>query len=740
VIGTRISHYEIVEKLGEGGMGVVYKAEDTRLDRPVALKFLPNHLLGDQEVRRRFEREAKASAALSHSNVCTVHEIDEADGKTFIAMELIEGESLDKKIENGPLKLEEALDIAQQIAKGLEAAHKKGVVHRDIKPQNIMVGDDGHVTIMDFGLAQLTQASLLTRPDQTMGTTFYMSPEQTEGSGTDHRTDIWSLGIVLHEMIAGQRPFKGDYDKAVMYSILNEDAEPLTAVRSGVPMKLEWLVNKCLAKQPSERYQRAAEMIVDLEAMSKKLESAIATQAVKAGGSIAGPLARYRVIEGMEEPDGTIKYVAEDVELEGPVAIRVLPQSSAEQIERVQRRKQNLLLGATAGPYFWACSPLSTLWLPRLRSLKLLCDASRYRPRGPQSVPLFHPTGGTSRIFQDPLVSASCGCTISIRTGHERSSSRELSTGECSGRPTVSFWVSGGALTTLVQSTGSRWSAWTPDGESLIFPLDDTLYSVSARGGKPDLWFKAADGDVPVIHPSFFPAAEGTGRLLGTENRDGTFYVIVLDRASGHRLTLASGFRPVYDSSGYVVYQSLEPEGIWAVPFSVDTMKPMGEAFPIAEGAETPSVALDGTMVYAERPIDSGLRRLVWRARNGSLLGTIGQPQDFLASPSLSPDGRRVAVSGADSAGAQRDVWIHDVDRPVKTNFTAGWATRRFTFPIWSPQGDQIAFYSQVTRSLDVQRADGSTESFRLLENVERYSHLSDWSPDEETLWSAYGK
>ena len=230
MVGSSISHYKILEKLGEGGMGVVYKAEDTKLGRPVALKFLPSHLLGDTEVRKRFEREAKASAALSHANVCTVHEIDEADGQTFIAMEFIEGESLDKRIEKGPLKLDEALDIAQQIAQGLDAAHEKGVVHRDIKPQNVMVDSKGHVTIMDFGLAQLTQASLLTRPDQTMGTTFYMSPEQTEGSGTDRRTDIWSLGVVLYEMVTGQRPFKGDYDKAVMYSILNEAPEPPTAL------------------------------------------------------------------------------------------------------------------------------------------------------------------------------------------------------------------------------------------------------------------------------------------------------------------------------------------------------------------------------------------------------------------------------------------------------------------------------------------------------------------------------
>ena len=247
-------------------MGVVYRAQDTKLERPVALKFLPAHLLGNEEVRKRFEREAKASAALAHPNVCRVYEIDEADGKTFLAMELVEGESLDQKIARGPLKLEDALSIAQQVAKGLEAAHKRGVVHRDVKPENIMVGEDGHVTIMDFGLAQLTEASRLTKMDETLGTVAYMSPEQTEGAGTDHRTDIWSLGVVVYEMITGQQPFKGDYDKAVMYSILNEQPEPVTALRTGVGMEPERIVGKCLAKAPSDRYQSAADLIVDLRA------------------------------------------------------------------------------------------------------------------------------------------------------------------------------------------------------------------------------------------------------------------------------------------------------------------------------------------------------------------------------------------------------------------------------------------------------------------------------------------
>ena len=271
--GTTISHYKILDKLGEGGMGVVYKAKDLRLKREVALKFLPSHLLGDGDIRARFEREAQAAAALHHPNICPVHEIDAVDDKSFISMAFIEGEPLDKKIAQGPLRIEEALDIAQQVAKGLEAAHKRAIVHRDIKPENIIVDDMGHVTIMDFGLAQLTEASRLTKTDQTMGTVFYMSPEQTEGSGTDHRADIWSLGVVLYEMVTGQRPFKGDYDKAVMYSILHEGHQPITAIRAGIPMELEVFVGKCLQKEAANRYASAGELAVDLATLADGLKS-----------------------------------------------------------------------------------------------------------------------------------------------------------------------------------------------------------------------------------------------------------------------------------------------------------------------------------------------------------------------------------------------------------------------------------------------------------------------------------
>ncbi len=273
MVGQTISHYRITAKLGEGGMGVVYKAEDMKLGRPVALKFLAAHLLKDEEANKRFHREAKAAASVHHPNVCPVYEIGEEEGQTFLAMAFIEGDSLDKKIEQGPLKILEALDIAQQIANGLEAAHEKGVVHRDIKPGNVMVDEKGHVTVMDFGLALLTEGSKLTKFDTTLGTFAYMSPEQAEGAEVDHRTDIWALGCVLYEMVCGQRPFKGLYDQALVYEILNEEHEPITGVRAGVPMELEVYVAKCLSKDREERYKDAGDLVVDLKSLHKKMES-----------------------------------------------------------------------------------------------------------------------------------------------------------------------------------------------------------------------------------------------------------------------------------------------------------------------------------------------------------------------------------------------------------------------------------------------------------------------------------
>jgi serine/threonine protein kinase/tetratricopeptide (TPR) repeat protein len=271
MIGKTISHYTILEELGRGGMGVVYLAEDTKLRRSVALKFLTPQALGTEDEKTRFIHEAQAAAALNHPNICTVYEIDEAEGRSFIAMEYVEGRSLKDIIASGPMKLEEAQGIAMQIAGALHAAHQKQIVHRDIKPANIMITDEGRVKIMDFGLAKSPGRTQLTREGTTLGTVAYMSPEQSRGEAVDSRTDIWSLGVMLYEMVTGQRPFKGEYEQAVIYSIMSEAPEPVTALRTGVPVELERIAHKAMAKKASDRYQHADELLVDLRALSAEI-------------------------------------------------------------------------------------------------------------------------------------------------------------------------------------------------------------------------------------------------------------------------------------------------------------------------------------------------------------------------------------------------------------------------------------------------------------------------------------
>ncbi len=274
LIGKTISHYKILEKLGEGGMGVVYKAEDTKLKRTVALKFLPPELTRDTEAKERFLREARAAAALNHSNICTIYEIDDTeDGRPFIAMEFIEGNSLKDKIKDERLKIQEVVEIALQIASGLQAAHEHGIIHRDMKCDNVMIAEKGVAKIMDFGLAKLSGRTQVTQEGTKLGTISYMSPEQTRGEKVDQRTDIWSLGVVLYEMVTGQLPFKGEYEQAVIYSILNEQPEPPSALRSDLPPALEQVILKALAKNPQERYQQATELLSALQDYQKQWES-----------------------------------------------------------------------------------------------------------------------------------------------------------------------------------------------------------------------------------------------------------------------------------------------------------------------------------------------------------------------------------------------------------------------------------------------------------------------------------
>ena len=719
MIGQTISHYKITEKLGEGGMGVVYKAEDTRLERTVALKFLASHLLEDEEGCARFIREAKAAASLDHPNICTVYEIDDAGERTFIAMAFIEGLTVKDKIAQRPLKLDQALDIAVQTAQGLQAAHEKGIVHRDIKGANIMVTPPGLVKIMDFGLAQLAERSKLTETTTILGTPSYMSPEQAVGEKTDRRTDLWSLGVVLYEMIAGRLPFVGERQEAVLYGISSEEPEPVTAQRAGLPMELEWIIGKALAKDREERYQHAEDVLVDLRSLKKKLASGkssilkaragtqtIATQPAKTEQASPGPLARYRVIEDAEEAGDAIKYVAEDTELHRSVAIRVLPQSSAEQIERAQRRKQTLALGAGALGLL-AALVFASLWL--------------FSPAPVAEAPLrrfaFTPESLHSGPYGRTVISPDGKHIVYLGGGEEqklwvrdvgREQPRELA-GTENARHQGLFWspdsqfigfaagnelkkvsVQGGPAITLCPLPGTIWEggAWSPDGSSIVFSAGSgfpVLHDIPARGGEPKLLFEpeTSEKGPANIQPHFLPVESGARSIVYNVGSYTDREIVVKNLETGEREVLADGAFPRYSPSGHILYQTAAfSPGLWALPFSLETLKPTGEAFPIAENGGDPSVAEDGTLVYVD-VLGGGRQQLVWRDREGKKLGVIGQPQDLIRFPALSPDGRHVAVRGLEDNN--EDVWVHEVGRSLK---------RRLTFdaaldgqPIWSPSG-----------------------------------------------------
>ncbi len=279
-VGKTISHYKILEKLGEGGMGVVYKAEDTKLKRTVALKFLPSHLLTNEEEKTRFLHEAQSASALSHSNITTIYEIDEVEGQTptdrgrlFIAMECVEGETLKDKLEKGSLKTKELLNIAISVSDGLNAAHEHDIVHRDIKSENIMISKTAPVKIMDFGLAKRKGMTKITKTGSTLGTLAYMSPEQAEGLEVDRRSDLFSFGVVMYEMATGQLPFKGEHDAAVLYSIVNEAPLPVRTLNPNIPKELERFIHKALEKEVEDRYQHADDLGADLKKLKKGLET-----------------------------------------------------------------------------------------------------------------------------------------------------------------------------------------------------------------------------------------------------------------------------------------------------------------------------------------------------------------------------------------------------------------------------------------------------------------------------------
>ncbi len=321
--GYPVLHYEIIEKIGGGGMGVIYKAQDLRLKRIAALKFLPAYLYQDDDSRERFLQEARATSALDHPNICTVYEINDLpDGSSFIAMAYYEGITLKELIDKGPITVEKAIDVAIQVGAGLMQAHKHGIIHRDIKPANIILTEQDLVKILDFGIAKSPGLDL-TKTGATLGTIAYMAPEQANGETVDHRADLWALGVVLYEMLTGQRPFEGDHAAVVLYNIVHREPKPVTGLRAGIPFQLAHIVQKLLFKSPAQRYQNVEHVISDLEAIKHRKAARVSAEEAMFSRETPGPNHGDEAVAGLWD-EGAIKILFVDDEPEYELLIRTL--------------------------------------------------------------------------------------------------------------------------------------------------------------------------------------------------------------------------------------------------------------------------------------------------------------------------------------------------------------------------------------------------------------------------------
>ena len=745
MIGQTISHYKITAKLGEGGMGVVYKAEDTRLDRIVALKFLAQDLMRDEENRKRFLREAKAAAGINHPNVCTVHEISDLDGRDFLALEYIDGETLDAKIAGGPLKVEEALTIARQVADGLAAAHEKNVVHRDIKPGNLMITADGRVKILDFSLALLTEKSKLTQLDTAVGTAAYMSPEQMQAQEVDHRTDIWALGCVLYEMVAAQRAFRGEYAQAMAYEIVHEEPEPLTGLRTGVPMELEFMVGKCLEKDAGKRYPNVADLGVDLGNLLDKLKtgrsramaSAVGVSGVSPAATQIRPgasrelspteesfLATYHVIEHLDSAGDRVAYRAEDTQLKRSVTINILPESAAREAVRRQRTKDRALAAALV-LLVASLAAVVGLWLRSTDTAEpLSLRRFAYAPPGDLS----------PNPFNVPVAISPNGKHIAV-VGQDREGlwvqdldQQQPRAIEGTAGAQAPFWspdsnfiafaaagelkkvsMQGGASIRLCELPGGIFpgGSWSPDGEVIVFSSGSppTLYEVAARGGPPEPSSEGLTGW--ILYPHFLPAEAGRRVLVFTFGTLAQQTVMLQDLESGRREQLGPGHKPFY-SAGHIVFQpSIDTEDLRALPFSLDTLMAVGEAFPIAQSARDPTAAADGTLVYFDG-VGSQEERLVWRDRSGERWQEVGRPHPGIDSFDMSPDGRQAVVS------VEGDIYVEDLERGVSTQLT--FTAESEQFPVWAPwgavfaRGDPELLFRPLDRSREIETLIGGAE------------------------------
>ena len=721
MIGSSLSHYRVTSKLGEGGMGEVWRAEDTKLGRDVALKMLPEVFAQDPERLARFEREARVLASLSHPNVAGIHGLEEVDGKRFLVMELVEGETLAERIQQGAMPVEEVVRIASKIAEAVESAHEKGVIHRDLKPANVNLTPDGNVKVLDFGLAKAlapdpisgdgfdqdlslspTMTKAMTGMGVLLGTAGYMSPEQARGKPVDRRADIWAFGCILYEMLAGQRLFTGETATDVIGAVVHKEPD-LDELSSDVPLRIRRLLERCLQKDVNRRLQSIGE-------------------------------ARIALQEWLENPE------EEPVKTEGGRP-GWLPWAAAVAAG---------VIGLAVGGIFLGSSDPEPPAVQRF--VVELGDEPPFTGRGAAVVP--SPDGR----FLAYATAVSGGGSLYLRP-LERMESLQVATGQSREWPHNAFFspdsdwlgfftvaelkkvpVTGGSPITLAEVDMPRGGSWSADGR-IVFAPESTggLSIVPAAGGDVTPLTTAEDDSSYESHryPQWLP---GDTAVLFTNVTAGGTRIEMVDVKNGERSVIhEGGFYGRYVPTGHVLF--VDGDAVFAMPFDADRLERTGSPMPVLEGvASFPAggqaqyhVSDNGFLVYRPGSDELDPFPIAWADHSGRL-ETLWDEEGIYGSPRLSPDGRRLAVSV--QRGDDWDVWVYDIERDVGTRLT--FANGYDADPVWSPDGRYVAFASdredgQV--AMYRTRSDGTGEAERLIEpgKLEFPAPLS-WSPDGSVI------